>query len=58
MSVLLYGAETLPETWTAQNKPHASLSVVLMSCLRRICGLSIMDCVPNLDILSICDTVV
>ena len=51
MSVLWYGAET----WTVMDKDCASLLVFLMNCLRRICGLSIMDCMPNVDILSMRD---
>ena len=56
MSVPLYGAET----WTVLDKHHSSLSFPFMNCLRRFCSLSIVDCVPNVDTLSMymCDTCV
>ena len=52
MSVLLYAGET----WTLLNKHLGPLSVFHMRCLRRICGISLLDHTPNQDILSKCET--
>ena len=52
MSVLLYSGETL-----AVVKQHISLLAVFqMNCLRCICGISLRDHVPNVDILNRCNT--
>ena len=52
MSVLLYSRET----W-ALVKQHISPSAIFqMNCLRRICGISLRDHVPNVDILNRCNT--
>ena len=52
MSVLLYSGET-----RAVVKQHISpLAVFQMNCLRRICGISLRDHVPNVDILNRCNT--
>ena len=50
ISFLMYGAET----WTLLNKHCAALSVLLMSCLRHICGISLKDHISNAAILSTC----
>ena len=52
MSILLYGGET----WTVLDKHLGTLSTFQMSCLRRICGVSRMDHVSNVEILSKCQT--
>ena len=52
MSVLLYSGET-----RAVVKQHISpLAVFQMNCLQRICCISLLDHVPNLDILNRCNT--
>ena len=52
MSVLLYSGET----WAALQRHVAPLAVFQMNCLRRICGISLLDHVPNVDILDKCNT--
>ena len=52
MSVLLYAGET----WAVGHKNITLLAVFHMNCLRRICGISLRDHVPNVDILSRCNT--
>ena len=52
MSVLLYSGET----WPVVQKHFSSLAVFQMNCLRRICGISLQDHVPNVDILTGCNT--
>ena len=52
MSVLLYGGET----WTLLDRHLGPLSVFQMNCLRHICGISRLAHVPNVDILSKCQT--
>ena len=52
MSVLLFPGEVL-----AVVKQHISpLAVFQMNCLRRMCGISLHDHVPNVDILNRCNT--
>ena len=42
---------------TSKVKQHISpLAVFQMNCLRRICGISLHDHVPNVDILNRCNT--
>ena len=48
MSVLLYAGET----WPVVQKHISPLAVFQMNCLRRICGVSLQDHVPNVDILT------
>ena len=50
MSVLLYAGET----WAVGH--ITPLAVFQMNCLRRICGISLHDHVPNVDILNRCNT--
>ena len=51
MFVLLYSGET----WAVVQ--HLSpLAVFQMNCLKRICGISLRDRVPNVDILNRCNT--
>lgn len=52
MSVLLYGGEA----WTVLDRHLGPLSTFQMSCLRRICGDSRIAHVPNVEILSRCQT--
>ena len=52
MSVLLYSGET----WAVVQKHISPLAVFEMNCLRRSCGISLRDHVPNVDILSRCNT--
>ena len=55
MSVLLYSGET----WAVVqhlSPLKANLAVVQMNCLRRICGISLRDLVPNVDTLNKCNT--
>ena len=52
MSVLLYAGET----WPIVQKHISPLAVFRMNCLRRICGISLQDHVPNVDILTRCNT--
>ena len=51
-SVLLYAGET----WAVGHKNITPLPVFQMNCLRRICGISLRDHVPNVDILNRCNT--
>ena len=52
MSVLLYSGETWPVV-----KQHISpLAVFQMNCLRRVCGISLHNHVPNVVILNRCNT--
>jgi len=50
MSVLLYSGET----WAVVKQHISPLAVFQMNCLRRICGISLCDHVPNVDILIDC----
>ena len=52
MSVLLYSGET----WAAVKQHISPLAVFQMNCLRRICGISLRDHVPNAVILNRCNT--
>ena len=52
MSVLLYSGET----WAVVKQHISPLAVFQMNCLRRICGISLRDHVPNVDILNRCNT--
>ena len=52
MSVLLYYGET----WAVVKQHISPLAVFQMNCLRRICGISLRDHVPNVDILNRCNT--
>jgi hypothetical protein len=52
MSVLLYSGET----WAVVKRHITSLAVFQMNCLRRICGISLRDHVPNVDRLNRCNT--
>ena len=52
MSVLLYSGET----WAVVKQHISPLAVFQMNCLRRICGISLRDHVPNVDILNRCHT--
>ena len=47
MSVLLYSGET----WAALKQHISPVAVFQMNCLRCICGISLLDHVPNVDIL-------
>ncbi len=47
-SVLLYSGET----WAVVKQHISPLAVFQMNCLRRICGVSLRDHVPNVDILN------
>ena len=51
MSVLLYSGET----WPVVQKHIGPLAVSQMNCYRRICGISLRDHVPNVDILTRCN---
>ena len=51
MSVLLYSGET----WVVKQL-ISPLTVFQMNCLRCICGVSLHDHVPNVDILNECST--
>ncbi len=53
MSVLLYSGET----WAVVKQHISPLAVFQMNCLRRICGISLRDHVPNVVILNRCNTV-
>ena len=44
------------ETWAVGHKNITPLAVFQMNCLRRICGISLRDHVPNNDILNRCNT--
>ena len=47
------------ETWAVVKQhisPFAGFAVFQMSCLQRICGISLRDHVPNMDILNRCKT--
>jgi len=48
MSVLLYSGET----WAVVKQHISPLAVFQMNCLRRICGISLRDHVPNVVILN------
>ena len=50
MSVLLYSA------WAVVKQHISPLAAFQMDCLRRICGISLRDHVPNVDILDGCNT--
>ena len=52
MSVLLYSQET----WAAVKQHISPLAVFQVNCLRHICGISLRDHVPNVDILDRCNT--
>ena len=52
MSVLLYAGETR----AVGHKNITPLAVYQMNCLQRICGISLRDHVPNVDILNRCNT--
>ena len=52
MSVLLYSGET----WAVVKQHISLLAVFRMNCLQRICGISLHDHVPNIVILSRCNT--
>ena len=52
MSVLLYSGET----WAVVKQHISPLAVFQMNCLRRVCGISLRDHVPNVDILNRCNT--
>ena len=52
MSVLLYSGET----WAVVKQHISPLAVFQMNCLRCICGISLRDHVPNVDILNRCNT--
>ena len=52
ISVLLYAGET----WPVVQKHISPLAVFQTNCLRRICGISLRDHVPNVDILTRCNT--
>ena len=52
MSVLLY----FGETWAALKKHISHLAAFQMNCFRRVCGISLRDHVPNVDILKRCNT--
>ena len=52
MSVLLYSGET----WAVVKQHISPLAVFQMNCLRRICGISLRDHVPNVVILNRCNT--
>jgi len=48
MSVLLYSGET----WAVVKQHISPLAVFQMNCLRRTCGISLRDHVPNVVILN------
>ena len=52
MSVLLYSGET----WAVVKQHISPLAVFQMNCLQRICGISLRDHVPHVDILNRCNT--
>ncbi len=52
MSVLLYSRET----WAVVKQHISPLAVSRINCLRRICGTSLHDHMPNVDILNRCNT--
>ena len=52
MSVLLYSGET----WAVMKQHISPLAVFQMICLRRICGISLRNHVPNVVILNRCNT--
>ena len=52
MSVPLYSEET----WAVVKQHISPLALFQMNCLRRICGISLRDHVPNVDILNRCNT--
>ena len=52
MSVLSYAGET----WAVGHKNITPLAVLQINCLRHICGISLRDHVPNVDILNSCNT--
>ncbi len=52
MTVLLYSGET----WSLLDKHLHQLSVFHMRCLRRICGISLLDHITNSVILKRCET--
>ena len=52
MSVLLYSGET----WPVVQKHISPWAVFQMNCLRRICGISLRDHGPNVDVLTRCNT--
>ena len=52
MSVLLCSGET----WPVVQKLISPLTILQMNCLRCICGISLRDHVPNVDILTRCNT--
>ena len=52
MSVLLYSGET----WAVVKQQISPLADFQMNCLRRICGISLCDHVPNVVILNRCNT--
>ena len=52
MSVLLYSGET----WAVVKQHISPLAVFQMNCLRRICGISLRDHVPDVDKLNRCNT--
>ena len=52
MSVLLYSGET----WAVVKQHVSPLAAFQMNCLRRICGISLRDQVPNVDTLNRCNT--
>jgi len=52
MSVLLYSGET----WAVMKQHISPLAVFQMICLRRICGISLRNHVPNVVILNKCNT--
>ncbi len=53
MTVLLYSGET----WSLLDKHLHQLSVFHMRCLRRICGISLLDHITNSVILKQCETI-
>ena len=44
------------QTWAALQKHISPFVVFQMNCLQRICGISLRDHVPNVDILNRCNT--
>ena len=50
--VLLYSGET----WDVMKQHISPLTVFQMNCLRRICGISLRDHLPKVDILNRCNT--
>ena len=44
------------ETWAVGHKTFTPLAVFQMNCLRRICGISLRNHVPNVDMLNRCNT--